>query len=80
MESISGVKGDNSVKIFGPDLEELQRLAKLAAERLQSIDGIRDVGILEVMGQSTFRWMSSTTRLPPSISQTSVRREQPVQQ
>jgi cobalt-zinc-cadmium resistance protein CzcA len=52
MESISGVKGDNSVKIFGPDLEELQRLAKLAAERLQSIDGIRDVGILEVMGQS----------------------------
>lgn len=52
MESISGVKGDNSVKIFGPDLEELQRLAKLAAERLQSIPGIRDVGILEVMGQS----------------------------
>jgi cobalt-zinc-cadmium resistance protein CzcA len=52
MESISGVKGDNSVKIFGPDLGELQRLAKLAAEQLQSIPGVRDVGILEVMGQS----------------------------
>src|SRR5262249_41157673 len=26
MESLSGVKGDNSVKIFGPDLAELERL------------------------------------------------------
>jgi cobalt-zinc-cadmium resistance protein CzcA len=52
MESISGVKGDNSVKIFGPDLEELQRLAKLCAERLQAVPGLTDVGILEVMGQS----------------------------
>jgi cobalt-zinc-cadmium resistance protein CzcA len=52
MESISGVKGDNSVKIFGPDLLELQRLAKLVEERLKSVPGIKDVGILEVMGQS----------------------------
>ncbi len=52
MESISGVKGDNSVKIFGPDLDDLQSLAKLSAEHLQNIQGIRDVGILEVMGQS----------------------------
>ena len=27
MESLSGVKGDNSVKIVGPDLDELERLA-----------------------------------------------------
>src|SRR6202007_3433280 len=26
MESLSGVKGDNSVKIIGPDLNELERL------------------------------------------------------
>ena len=27
MESLSGVKGDNSVKIIGPDLDELEQLA-----------------------------------------------------
>ena len=32
MESLSGVKGDNSIKIFGPDLDELERLA--AAEHV----------------------------------------------
>jgi cobalt-zinc-cadmium resistance protein CzcA len=51
MESISGVKGDNSIKIYGPDLEELQRIAKLVEERLAAIPGIEDVGVLEVMGQ-----------------------------
>jgi Cu/Ag efflux pump CusA len=51
MEAISGVKGDNSIKIFGPDLEELQRAAKVVAERLQSIPGIKDVGVMDVMGQ-----------------------------
>ena len=28
MESLSGIKGDNSVKIVGPDLDELERLAE----------------------------------------------------
>jgi heavy metal efflux system protein len=51
MEAISGVKGDNSIKIFGPDLEELQRAAKVVAERLQNIPGIKDVGVMDVMGQ-----------------------------
>jgi cobalt-zinc-cadmium resistance protein CzcA len=51
MESISGVKGDNSVKIFGPDLEELQRLAGQVEARLEGIPGVEDVGVLEVMGQ-----------------------------
>jgi cobalt-zinc-cadmium resistance protein CzcA len=51
MEAISGVKGDNSIKIFGPDLEELQRVAKVVAERLQTIPGVKDVGVMDVMGQ-----------------------------
>jgi cobalt-zinc-cadmium resistance protein CzcA len=52
MESISGVKGDNSVKIFGPELGELQRLARQVADRLRAVTGLQDVGVLEVMGQS----------------------------
>src|SRR5262249_4522028 len=46
MEALSGVKGDNSVKIFGPDLDELERLANLAKERLKTIRGLENVGVL----------------------------------
>jgi cobalt-zinc-cadmium resistance protein CzcA len=39
MESLSGVKGDNSVKIFGPDLEKLQELADDVKKVLQKVPG-----------------------------------------
>ena len=51
MESLSGVKGDNSVKILGPDLDELERLAGQLKQRLDSIQGIENVGIFRVKGQ-----------------------------
>jgi len=51
MEALSGVKGDNSVKIFGPDLGQLERLANEVKARLTSINGIANVGIFRVMGQ-----------------------------
>lgn len=51
MESLSGVKGDNSVKIIGPDLAELERLAEELTIRLKSIPGIVNVGVFRVRGQ-----------------------------
>jgi cobalt-zinc-cadmium resistance protein CzcA len=51
LESISGVKGDNSIKIIGPDLDELQRLAQEAQRILLTIPGIENVGVLDIMGQ-----------------------------
>jgi cobalt-zinc-cadmium resistance protein CzcA len=51
MESLSGVKGDNSVKIFGPDLDELERLAEHLKDELQVISGIQNVGVFRVKGQ-----------------------------
>jgi len=51
MESLSGVKGDNSVKILGPDLDELERLAGQLKQRLDGIQGIENVGIFRVKGQ-----------------------------
>jgi heavy metal efflux system protein len=51
MESLSGVKGDNSVKIFGPDLNELERLAEQVKSRLISVPGVANVGVYHVMGQ-----------------------------
>jgi heavy metal efflux system protein len=52
MESLSGIKGDNSVKIFGPDLEELEKLADQVKNRLRTIPGIENVGVFSIQGQT----------------------------
>jgi cobalt-zinc-cadmium resistance protein CzcA len=51
MESLSGVKGDNSVKIIGPDLAELERLADQVKGKLEGIRGIEEVGVFRIKGQ-----------------------------
>ena len=50
-ESLSGVKGDNSVKIFGPDLDELEKVAYQTKALMTSIHGVEDVGIFHIKGQ-----------------------------
>jgi cobalt-zinc-cadmium resistance protein CzcA len=52
MEALSGVKGDNSIKIFGPDLDELEKLAKRVKDVLGEIRGIENEGIFHIRGQS----------------------------
>lgn len=52
MESLSGVKGENSIKIFGPDLPELERLAAQVTRELQQVQGLQDVGVFRIMGQT----------------------------
>jgi cobalt-zinc-cadmium resistance protein CzcA len=52
MEALSGVKGDNSLKIFGPDLDQLETLAAKAKNILQDIPGIENVGVFHIRGQS----------------------------
>jgi heavy metal efflux system protein len=52
LEAMSGVKGDNSLKIFGPDIDKLEQLATKAKNILQDIEGITNVGIFHVRGSS----------------------------
>lgn len=52
MESLSGVKGENSVKIFGPDLDELETMAIAFYNKLDAIDGISDPGVFRIKGQT----------------------------
>jgi cobalt-zinc-cadmium resistance protein CzcA len=52
MESLSGVKGDNSVKIIGPDLDKLEELADQVAAKLGQIPGVTDVGVFRIKGQA----------------------------
>jgi len=56
MEAISGVKGDNCVKIYGPDLEKLEELAEKTKIELTKIKGLHDVGLYRIMGQSNFEF------------------------
>src|SRR5262249_9156028 len=51
MEALSGVKGDNSVKIIGPDLDELEKLADQVKRALMSIDGVENPGVFRIKGQ-----------------------------
>jgi len=57
MEAISGVKGDNSVKIYGPDLNKLEELAEMTKKKLTQIRGLHDLGIYHIMGQSNFEFV-----------------------
>ncbi len=56
MESLSGVKGDNSVKIFGPDLEELEKMAARVRDALRSVRGIENVGVFNIKGQTNLEF------------------------
>jgi heavy metal efflux system protein len=54
-EAASGVKGENSVKIFGNDLETLEKTANNIAAVLAKVPGITDLAVLRSLGQPTIR-------------------------
>jgi cobalt-zinc-cadmium resistance protein CzcA len=54
-EAASGVKGENSVKIYGNDLETLEKTANRIAAVLGRVPGITDLAVLRSLGQPTIR-------------------------
>ena len=50
-EGLSGVKGANSIKIVGPDLATLERIAKEVMPEMAKVPGITDLGAFWVLGQ-----------------------------
>ena len=52
MEALSGVKGENSVKIFGPDLDELERLAERVKLAMSTVPGVDNPGVFRIKGQT----------------------------
>lgn len=50
-EAISGVKGSNSVKIVGPNLQSLTELAGQVQDQMRQVRGVTDLGIFPVLGQ-----------------------------
>ncbi len=54
-EAASGVKGENSVKLFGPDLEVLQATADKIGAAMKGVPGVTDLQVLSALGQPTVR-------------------------
>jgi heavy metal efflux system protein len=50
-EAVSGVKGENSVKIFGRDLSELERLSQSVKTEIGKVPGVRDPAAFNLIGQ-----------------------------
>jgi heavy metal efflux system protein len=50
-EALSGVKGANSIKIIGPNLDTLEELATKVAQEMAKIRGVADLGIFHLVGQ-----------------------------
>ena len=54
-EAASGVKGENSAKLFGGDLETLQATAERVKTVLAQVPGVTDLEVLTSLGQPTVR-------------------------
>jgi cobalt-zinc-cadmium resistance protein CzcA len=50
-EALSGVKGANSVKIIGPNLQVLESLATQVMAEMTKVKGVADLGIFHLQGQ-----------------------------
>ena len=52
-EAASGVKGENSVKVFGSDLATLEDIATKVRAAMWTVRGITDLAIFDALGQLT---------------------------
>ena len=54
-EAASGVKGENSVKLYGGDLELLEQTAEKIKDVMANVPGVTDLAVLTSLGQPTVR-------------------------
>jgi cobalt-zinc-cadmium resistance protein CzcA len=50
-EAMSGVKGENSIKLFGTDLKVMEARAVEIQRIMREIKGVKDLGVFRLMGQ-----------------------------
>jgi cobalt-zinc-cadmium resistance protein CzcA len=54
-EAASGVKGQNSVKLYGNDLETLEKTADKIKAAMRTVPGITDLAVFNSLGQPTLK-------------------------
>ncbi|KQQ25051.1 cytochrome C peroxidase [Methylobacterium sp. Leaf123] len=52
-EAVSGIKGENSFKIFGNDLQKLTDSARSVMRVLSTVRGVEDLAVFQSLGQPT---------------------------
>jgi heavy metal efflux system protein len=50
-EALSGVKGENSVKVLGPDLKVNEQIATQIVDIMSGVRGVKDLGLFRSLGQ-----------------------------
>ncbi len=50
-EAMSGVKGENSIKLFGNDLQKLEDIAHKISDIMKTVPGVSDLGVFSELGQ-----------------------------
>ncbi len=50
-EAMSGVKGENSIKLFGPDLKTMEAKAVEIEHVMRKVHGVKDLGLFRLVGQ-----------------------------
>lgn len=54
-EAVSGVKGENSIKLYGNDLEALTKTANEIKSVLSTVQGVTDLAVFTSLGQPTIQ-------------------------
>lgn len=54
-EAASGVKGENSIKVFGNDLETLEKSANDIKRVMETVPGVTDLSVFASLGQPTVK-------------------------
>jgi heavy metal efflux system protein len=54
-EAMSGVKGENSVKVVGSDIYENEKNANAIADTMGEVNGVKDLGVFRSLGQPSIK-------------------------
>jgi cobalt-zinc-cadmium resistance protein CzcA len=54
-EALSGVKGENTVKVMGPDIAKNDATADAIVDTMGKVEGVRDLGLFRSMGQPSIK-------------------------
>jgi heavy metal efflux system protein len=54
-EAMSGIKGENSVKVIGPDLRVNEERANAIVDAMTTVPGVKDLGMFRSLGQPSVK-------------------------